>query len=98
MFFEALARLYTPCMRVAFWPLFNILYAYLSKNNEESLDHILVHCVKTRVLWKLFFALFGVFGVLSSLVRKTLLEWNGSFMGKKRKKAWSFRQFGRKRI
>ena len=29
--FEALARLYTPCMRVACWPLFNILCAYLSK-------------------------------------------------------------------
>ena len=34
VFFEALARLYTPYMRVAFWPLFNILYAYLSKKKE----------------------------------------------------------------
>ena len=40
-FFEALARLYTPCMRVAFWPLFNIFYAYLSKKKKKTCLHLL---------------------------------------------------------
>ena len=41
VFFEALARLYTPCMRVAFWPLFNILYAYLSKKKIINIFNFL---------------------------------------------------------
>ena len=34
------------------------------------------------------FMLFGMSWVLSSLIRKTLLGWHGSFVGKKHKKVW----------
>ena len=56
--------------------------------DEETIDHLLIHCVKTRVLWELIFTLFGVSCVLPSSVRQTLLGWHGSFVGKKRKKVW----------
>ena len=55
---------------------------------EESIDHLLLYCAKTRALWDMFFTLFGVSWVLPSSVRETLLSWNGSFVGKKHKKVW----------
>ena len=42
---------------------------------EESTNHILIHCTKTRVLWELLFALFGVIWVLPCSVREALLGW-----------------------
>ena len=56
------------------WTLANRCFFCLTK--KESTNHILIHCTKTRVLWELLFALFG------------LLGWYGSFVGEKRKKAW----------
>ena len=55
---------------------------------EESIDYILIHCTKTKVLWELLFALFGVMWILPLSIREILLGWHGSFMGKKRKKVW----------
>ena len=46
------------------WFLANKCFLY--QNNEESIDHILVCCAKTRVLWLLLFVLFGVSWMLSS--------------------------------
>ncbi|KAJ9692729.1 hypothetical protein PVL29_011694 [Vitis rotundifolia] len=51
-------------------------------------DHLLLHCVKTRALWSLLFSLFGVACVLSGSVKETLLGWHGAFVRKTRKKAW----------
>ena len=60
---------------------------YLCKEEEETCDHILIHCLKARLLWNLIFALFGIQWVLSCSIREVLLNWHGSFVGKKRKKA-----------
>ena len=68
------------------WTLANRCFFCLAE--EESTNHILIHCTKTRVLWELSFALFGVTWVLPCSVRETLLGRYGSFVGKKRKKAW----------
>ena len=55
---------------------------------EESINHIFLYCAKTRTLWVLFFSLFGVQWVLLATIKVTLLDWDGSFVGKKRKKVW----------
>ena len=67
------------------WALATRCFMCLEK--EEIIDHLLLHCTKTRVLWDLLFNLFGVSWVLPSSIRETLLSWYGSFVGKKRKKA-----------
>ena len=68
------------------WPLAN--RCYLCQRHEESIDHILLHCAKARTLWALLCSLFGVQWVLPATVKATLLGWDGSFVGKKRKGVW----------
>ena len=54
------------------WALANRCFMCLEK--EETIDHLLLHYTKIRVLWYLFFNLFGVSWVLPSSVSKTLLS------------------------
>ena len=61
---------------------------YLCKEEKETCDHILIHCLKARLLWNLIFALFGIQWVLSCSIREVLLSWHRSFVGKNGKKAW----------
>ena len=68
------------------WPLTN--RCYLCQMHEESIDHILLHCGKTRTLWALFFSLFRVQWVLPATIKETLLSWNRSLVGKKIKEVW----------
>ena len=58
------------------WALANKCFMCLEE--EETIDHLRLHCSKTRVLWDLLFTLFGVSWVLPSSVRETLLSWHGS--------------------
>ncbi|RVW25082.1 Syntaxin-22 [Vitis vinifera] len=60
----------------------------LCKENEETANHILIHCGKTRDLWNLLFSSFGVVWVLPDSVRNLLLEWKMKGMGKKRSVVW----------
>ena len=75
----------------------SLYYAY-----EKSVDHTLLHCGKARLLWELLFSLFRVCLVIQAFVRETFLGWQGSFIGRKRKKVWRatplclFRQFGKR--
>ena len=66
------------------WSLANRCFICLEK--EDTIDHILVQCVKTRVLWNLLFSLFSMLWILPSSIRDTLLGRHGSFVGKRRKK------------
>ena len=61
---------------------------FLCGEEEETIDHLLIHCTKARLLWDLLLAIFGVPWVFPLSVRETLLSWRGTFVGKKRKKAW----------
>ena len=54
------------------WALANRCFMCLEK--EETIDHLLLHCSKTRVLCDLHFTLFGVSWVLPSSVRETLFS------------------------
>ena len=55
---------------------------------EESINHILVHCSKTKILWDLVFSLFGVNWVLPFSVKDTLLSWYVSFKDNNHRKVW----------
>ena len=46
---------------------------YLCCAVEESIDHLLIHCTKARILWAM---------------KEILLGWHGLFVGKKRVKVW----------
>ncbi|RVX13277.1 Histone-lysine N-methyltransferase ASHH1 [Vitis vinifera] len=70
------------------WDANMIVRCFLCLSEVETVDHLLLHCVKTRVLWNLLFSLFGVAWILSYSVKETLLGWHGAFLGKARKKAW----------
>ena len=61
---------------------------YLCKQEEETNDHLFLVCIKVRMLWNVIFALFGVHWVLHSSMKGNLLGWHGSFVGKRREKAW----------
>ena len=54
--------------------VFGLKKCFLRHLEEESIDHIHIHYVITRVLWHLLFSLFGVSWVLSSLVIEMLLR------------------------
>ena len=77
---------------------------FLCHEEQESIDHVLIHCDKTRFAWHILFSLFGVSWVLPSSMRELLLSWHGSFVGRKRKKVWQLflcvccGQFGKKGI
>ena len=49
-------------------------FSYFCQAFEESIDYLLLHCEKTKEVWKLPFSLFGVSWVFPSSVRETLLE------------------------
>ncbi|RVX00739.1 putative ribonuclease H protein [Vitis vinifera] len=61
---------------------------FLCCDDEETINHVLIHCPKARVLWNLVFSLFRVNWVLPLTVRDTLLGWSASFVDKKRGKTW----------
>ena len=68
------------------WSLAN--RCFRCHTHEESIDHILLHYSKARALRQLLFCLSGISWVIDSSFRDTLLGWQGSFVGRKRKKVW----------
>ena len=56
---------------------------FLCEEKEGTVDHLLLHCSKARLLWDLLLAIVGVNWILPLTVREALISWSGSFMGKK---------------
>ena len=54
---------------------------FLYEEEEETVEHLLLHCTKAKVLWNLFLAIVGVQWVFPLSMRGTLLSWHGSFVG-----------------
>nr|CAN81329.1 hypothetical protein VITISV_039333 [Vitis vinifera] len=54
------------------WQLPNL--CFLCGCEEESVNHILIHCIVAKVLWDMIFALFGVQWVFSETVKEVLLS------------------------
>ena len=61
---------------------------FLCKRNEETIDHLLLHCAITRVLWELLCSLFGICWVHPCSIQQALEVLRGPFVGKKRKDVW----------
>ena len=58
----------------------------LCDEDEETIDHLLIHCKTARMLWVLFLTILGTTWVFPHFVMHTLLAWQGAHVGKKRKK------------
>lgn len=58
------------------------MHIIYSQNKKESVDHLLLHCTKTGILWQIVLSLFRLLCVI------TLFKGDGSFVRKMRKKAW----------
>ena len=49
---------------------------FLCQDCEETMDHLLLHCIKTRALWGLLFSFFSLLGEpCLSLGNLVELEW-----------------------
>ncbi|RVW92386.1 hypothetical protein CK203_032497 [Vitis vinifera] len=79
---------YYTSLKVENNPLFLAKRCNLCKENEESADHILIHCGKTRELWTVVLSSFGVVWVFPNSVRNLLLEWKIKGLEKKRGVVW----------
>lgn len=69
------------CISLANW-------CYLCQGREESINHLLLHCEKTQMLWNLLLSLFGQNLVLVDVIKDTLLAWQTKVVRKQRHMAW----------
>ena len=60
----------------------------ICKESEESTDHILIHCAKTRDLWIFLLALFGLTWIFLDSVSNLLLQWKVKGFQKKNRTVW----------
>ncbi|RVX05596.1 hypothetical protein CK203_027274 [Vitis vinifera] len=65
------------------WAITNDVF--LCQDYEESIDHLLLHCEKTREVWNLFFTCLECVGCFLPRLGKTLVVWDGAWVGKKRR-------------
>ena len=56
---------------------------FLCEEEDETIDHLLIHCLRARLLRDLFLAIVGSSWVVPLSVRQTLLAWQGTNIGKK---------------
>ena len=61
---------------------------FMCEEEEETIDHLLIHCNFAKVLWDLFLSIVGISWVFPHSVLNNLLAWQGASVGKKRKKIW----------
>ena len=61
---------------------------FLCEEEEETIDHLLIHCSAAKMLWNLFLAIMDYNCVFPLTVRQALLAWQSARVGKKRKSVW----------
>ena len=59
---------------------------FMCEEEEETIDHLLIHCTFAKMLWDLLLSIVGISWVFPNTVLHTLLAWQGAAVGKKRKK------------
>ena len=62
---------------------------FMCEEDEEIINHLLIHCKSAKMLWDLFLTMVGISWVFPHSVLHTLLAWQGGAVGKKRKKIWT---------
>ena len=60
----------------------------LCEEEEESIDHLLIHCPRAEMLWEIFLAIIGSSWVFPRTIRQTLHAWQSANVGRKRKRIW----------
>ena len=60
----------------------------MCEEEEETIDHLLIHCKFAKMLWDLLLSIVGISWVVPNTVLHTLIAWQGAAVGKKRKKIW----------
>ena len=61
---------------------------FMCEEEEETIDHLLIHCKIAKMLWDLILSIVGISWVFPNSVLHTLIAWQGAAVGKKRKKIW----------
>ena len=57
----------------------------LCEENEETIDHLFIHCSRAKLLWDLLLAITDFHWVFPRTVRQLLLAWQSASIGKKKK-------------
>ena len=58
---------------------------FLCEEEEETIDHLLMHCSRAKMLWNLFLAIMDYNWVFPLTVRQSQ---QSASVGKKRKRVW----------
>ena len=58
---------------------------FMCEEEEETIDHLLIHCKSVKMLWDLFLSIVEMSWVFPQSVLHTLLAWQGAIVGKKGK-------------
>ena len=61
---------------------------FLCEHDEETIDHLLIHCSRAKMLWDLVLSIVDSNWVFPLTVRQSLLTWQGAKVGRKRKRVW----------
>ena len=65
---------------------------FMCEEEEETIDHLLIHCKIAKMLWDLFLSIAGISWVFPHSVLHTLLAWQGAAVVKSVKKSgWQLR-------
>lgn len=59
--------------------------SYKCKKEEESINHMFLHCSTTGILQQLVFSSFKLKWVIHSSIKPMLQSWNGSYVGRRKK-------------
>ena len=64
-----------------------VIRCFLCEENEKTIDHLLIHCSRARMLWDLLLAITEANWVFPRTVRQLLLAWQSASVRKKKEES-----------
>ena len=61
---------------------------FLCEEEKETINHLVIHCPRAKMLWVLFLAIVGLSWVFPRTVRQTLLAWQSVNVDRKPMRIW----------